>query len=371
MNIILCPDKFKGSLTSEEVCLTLRKGILSTGHECNIISHPMADGGDGSVEIIKARLDLKEVFVETVDPLGGEMKTNYFVSEDAAFIELANASGLILLKDYERNPLYTSTRGTGLMIRDALRKEYKKIYLFIGGSATNDGGIGIAQALGFDFLSENGDQLEPVGNSLDKITTIKNNQHFDFKNMHIVVFCDVTNPMHGLDGAAHIYARQKGAKDKDIQKLDDGLKNYDRVLTKLFNKDIGTMPGMGAAGAVGASLVGVLGAELQNGFQMLAELSDLESNIQNADLVITGEGKIDQTSFSGKVVGNVLSLCKKYDKPCGIVGGMIEDLKENKSHILFSKSIISRAENFNDAMTSPEKYLFEIGKEIGVLINAQ
>lgn len=370
MNIILCPDKFKGSLSSEEVCESLRDGILSTHPKCSIIAHPIADGGDGSVEIIKNRLDLKEVSVCTVDPLGREMETSYFVSKDAAFIELANASGLTLLQDYERNPLFTSTRGTGLIIKDALENGYKKIYLFIGGSASNDGGIGIAQALGFDFLSENGDQLEPIGSSLVKINRVQNNQHFDFENIQITVLCDVTNPMHGYNGAAHTYARQKGATDEDILTLDRGLIIYSNIIKQQFNKDLGSMPGMGAAGAVGASLVGILNAELQNGFQMLADLTHLEMYIQNADLVITGEGKIDQTSYQGKVVGNILSMCRKHGKPCGLVGGIIDDLEENKVNFLFTKSIISHAESFNDAMTSPRKYLFDIGEEIGILIKS-
>jgi len=330
----------------------------------------MADGGDGSVEIIKTRLDLKELIVHTVDPLGRSITASYFVSEDTAFIELANASGIILLKDYERNPLFTSTRGTGLMIKDAIEKGYKRVFLFIGGSATNDGGIGLAQALGFDFLSKNGDQLKPIGRSLDKIKMIKNNKHFDFKNIELIVLCDVTNPMHGLDGAAHTYAGQKGATDADVQNLDDGLKNYATILMQQFNKDLGAVPGMGAAGAVGTSLVGILGASLQNGFQVLAELTGLEKQIQHADVVITGEGKIDKTSFNGKVVGNVLTLCEKHDKPCGVVGGMIDDLKGKKGRFLFRKSVISRAKGFDDAMTLPSKYLFDIGKEIGNLLKS-
>ena len=371
MNVVLCPDKFKGSLTSEEVCQALSTGILRIHSKCNIITHPMADGGDGSVKVIKTKLDLKEVFLHTVDPLGRDMEASYSVSMDAAFIELANASGLILLQDYERNPQFTSTRGTGLMIKDALEKGYKKIYLFIGGSATNDGGIGIAQALGFDFLAKNGDQLEPIGRNLDKIKTIRNNQHFDFKKIEIIVLCDVTNPMYGHNGAAHIYARQKGAMDEEIVKLDNGLKNYASILKQEMNKDLGEIPGMGAAGAVGASLVGLLGAEIQNGFQMLADLTQLEKKIEDADLVITGEGRIDQTSFQGKVVGNVLSLCKKNVTPCGIVGGMVDYLQESNADFIFIKSIISFAQDFKDAMSSPEKYLIKIGEEIGAFIKSR
>ena len=351
-----------------EVCEHLSEGILGKYPACNIISSPMADGGDGSIEIIQSILNLTKISVPTVDPIGREITAQYFKSEDTAFIELASASGLVLLNEYERNPLFTSTRGTGLMIKHAIMNGLKKIYLFIGGSATNDAGIGIAQAIGFDFLSENDEQLEPTGRNLSKIKKINKNQLFDFDDVEIMVLCDVNNPMHGPTGAAHTYARQKGASDEDITELDLGLKNYDGILQNQLNKDLGTMAGMGAAGAVGASLVGLLDATLLNGFQMLSDLTQLETKIKNADLVITGEGKIDSTSFQGKVVGNVTKLCKKHQTPCGVISGMIEDQTFNKSNFLFLHSVISYSENINDAMTNAQKYLTMIGKEIGTFI---
>lgn len=364
MKILLCPDKFKGSLSAQEVCHSLREGIQSTNDINEIFKIPMADGGDGSIEILKSRLKLSEESVRTIDPIGREIAASYYFSEDSAFIELASASGLTLLNQYERNPLFASTRGTGLMIKDAIQKGFTKIYLFIGGSATNDAGIGIAQVLGFDFLSEHEEQLEPIGYNLEKIRKIVDHQLFDFRQMEFNVLCDVNNPMHGPQGAAHIYAAQKGANEEQIKILDQGLKNFDAILNQQFNVNLATIPGMGAAGAVGASLKGLLGAELHHGFQVISNLLQLEEQIQNADLIITGEGKVDASSFDGKVVGNVLALCQKHNKPCGLVGGIIDEIAVNTSHFIFHHSIISLANTQEDAMAKAKKYLSEIGEKI-------
>lgn len=368
MNILLCPDKFKGSLSADEICIALRNGLLASDSNYNIVIHPMADGGDGSIDIIKNYIALKSITVQTTDPLGRNIESEYYCSHDTAFIELASASGLVLLSQEERNPMNTSTRGTGLMIKDALERGLSKIYLFIGGSATNDGGIGIAQALGFDFLDRNGRTLDPIGMNLHEIHSIRDNKYFDFNTVEIRVLCDVENLMHGPNGAAYIYAAQKGANKIEIQQLDVGLKNYDEVLQSQFQKVTSNIPGVGAAGAVGASLVGLLHAKLKDGFQMLADLTQLEEEIKKAELVITGEGKIDQTSFQGKVVGNVLSFCQKHTTHCGVVAGMIESAIENKPYFKFEKSVISKAIDFNDAIESTEKYLVVIGKEIDVLL---
>jgi glycerate kinase len=290
------------------------------------------------------RLNLIERQITTIDPLGRKIKAHYFHSDDTAFIELASASGLVLLKPFERNPLITSTRGTGLMMKDAIEQGFERIYLFIGGSATNDAGMGIAHSLGL---------------------TVKNNEVFDYKKLQIIVLCDVTNPMHGPNGAAHVYAAQKGAEKWAIEKLDNGLKNYDKILQNHIHQELGSIPGMGAAGAVGASLVALLNARLENGFKMIADLTDFEKEVKNADLIITGEGKIDHTSFHGKVVGNVLDLAQQHSVKTGIVAGNIEAEIDHSSNVLFQKSVMSYAQNLEDAMENTKDYLKLIGKEIG------
>ena len=226
MKILLCPDKFKGSLSAEQVCHAVREGLLSVDSNLEIISHPMADGGDGSIEILKSLLKLKGIKIQTLDGLKRNIEAKYYYNDDSAFIELASASGLVLLSKAERNPMTTSTLGTGLMMKDALERGFKKLYLFIGGSSTNDAGIGIAQALGFDFLDKKDSSLDPIGSNLGKIHKIVNNNLYNFENMEITVLCDVTNPMHGPNGAAFVYAAQKGATDQDIIYLDIVLLCY-------------------------------------------------------------------------------------------------------------------------------------------------
>lgn len=366
MNILLCPDKFKGSLSAQGVCHALQTGLENVNDRLNIKSIPMADGGDGSIDILKSVVQLTPLTVKTSDPLNRALDSIYYHSTDTAYIELASASGITLLAKSELNPLKTTTFGTGLMIKDALHRGFKKIFLFIGGSATNDGGIGIAGALGFSFLDKEGVVLKPIGENLKEIHKIENRSPHEFKDIEICVLTDVTNPLYGKNGAAYVYAAQKGASLEDIIILDEGLRNYASIIKPTYGTQVSELPGMGAAGGVGASLVGLLNAKLMNGFQMIAQATKLEEAIKQADLVITGEGKIDRTSFQGKVVGNVMDLCKKYNVPCGIVCGSLEDTLDTPVQLQFSKSVISKAKTFEDAMQNSKKFLEDIGKEIGL-----
>ena len=364
MKILICPDKFKGSLSANDVGNALKEGLLSTNKELEISIHPLADGGDGSIEILKRFYDLHRSAVETVDPLGRSIVAHYYTSKDTAFIELASASGIVLLQEEEKDPLKTSTLGTGLMIKDAIDRGFKNVNLFIGGSATNDAGIGIAHALGFRFLDYKYEELEPIGINLDLIQSIQNNSKNDFEDIAINVLCDVINPMYGPDGAAMVYASQKGASDEAILLLDRGLMSFARLIKVERSIDLAHHLGMGAAGAVSASLVALLNAKMENGFQLLSKLTEFENAIANSDLVITGEGKIDATSFQGKVVGNVLRLCKKHKIPCGIFGGIIEKLGNDEHDFIFEKSIMAIAKNQKDAMQFSKDYLVEIGKAL-------
>lgn len=365
MKILICPDKFKGSLSAREVCAFLEYGIKSVNSDLEVISHPIADGGEGSVEILKELLKLNECKVKTVDPIGRPIEAHYYYTDQVAYIELASASGLVLLEESERTPMNSSTMGTGYLIKDAMSRGCTHIYLFIGGSATNDGGIGIASALGFQFFDENDMILEAIGANLGHIKKINSINSDSLSELQITVLCDVSNPMYGPNGAAYVYAGQKGANQVMIEELDRGLKNYGAVLQKLTGRSIAEMPGMGAAGGVGASLVGLMGAEITNGFAMLSSKTQLEKYIIEADLVITGEGKIDHTSFQGKVVGNILSMCRKHNTPYGLIGGIIE-IDDNSTQ--FKHSIIERAKSIQVAMRSAEQYLISIGQDIGTFL---
>ena len=365
MNILLCSDKFKGSISAKGVCEALLEGLKEVNKDILITSIPMADGGDGSIAILKELIDLKRKILSTVDPLGRPIEGEYYHSDDSAYIELATASGLVLLKDEERNPMHTSTRGTGILIKDAIASGFKNIYLFIGGSATNDGGIGIAHELGFQFLVDTGGQIAPIGGNLIHIDRLNKESAIDLEEVHISIFCDVTNPMFGPNGAARVYAKQKGASPEEIQTLDKGLVNLAKLLEAHSGKKLSEMSGLGAAGAVSACLVALMRAELKDGFQMMSKMTSLEETIRNSDIVITGEGKIDSTSFQGKVVGNVVQLCEKYKKKCGIVAGVIDDI--DASGLVYQKSIMDLTNDTQKAMSQPNQFLKAMGKEIANL----
>ncbi len=359
MKILIAPDKFKGSMTAQKVCVAIGNGLKKNDSSLDIIYHPMADGGDGSLEILSNHLSLKKNEIETVDPIGREISTHYFTSSDAAFIEVASASGLVLLAKDKQNPLLTSTVGTGKMIADALSKGFTNIYLFLGGSATNDAGMGIASELGFHFLDENKNELLPIGENLAKVKFIHSSPIFDLEKIKFTLLCDVQNPMFGKFGAAYIYATQKGATKKQVQLLDEGLKKFSAVLKQHTGIDSSKISGAGAAGGIGGGLVALLNAELQNGFDTISKLTNLEEQIELADWVISGEGKLDEQSFQGKVVSGISNLCNKYQKPLYLFVGKNELSKKqietlNVEHIF---SIFEKAKNIDDAILNGALYL--------------
>lgn len=368
MKILIAPDKFKGSLTAQEVCLAIKKGLKKQNQAFEISLHPMADGGDGSLDILFEYLDLSRQEVQTLDPLGRKISAQYFTSSTAAFIEVASASGLVLLDKKERNPLKTSTVGTGIMIADALSKGYQDIYLFLGGSATNDAGIGIASALGFQFLDRQKNILRPIGENLLHLETIVASHHFDFKNVTMTLLCDVTNPLFGTNGAAHIYAPQKGASPEQVIFLDDGLRNFAQVVQQQFGKAVGTIPGSGAAGGISAGLMALLGAKIEKGFEVISKLTNLERQIQQADWVISGEGKLDQQSLQGKVIDGMARLCKKHKKPLALFVGKNELEVKDLLHLnpKYIYSIIEQAKNMEDAMLNGAHYLESAAEQISL-----
>lgn len=359
LKILICPDKFKGSLSAMQVCQAIGAGLKKSHPQAEATFHPMADGGDGSLEILSQHLNLLPNTIATTDPLGREIQATYFTSADAAFIELASASGLVLLKKEERNPLLTSTLGSGRMMADALANGFKKIYLFLGGSATNDAGMGIAAALSCQFFGENGELLEPTGGNLPKVKSILPSRFFNLKKITITLLCDVTNTLHGPNGAAHVYARQKGATEEQVTYLDNGLRHFGKVLFQQTGTDVANLPGSGAAGGIAASLVGLFGAKLENGFTAIAELTGLEKQIEAADWVISGEGKLDDQSLQGKVVDGVAALCSKHGKPLFLFVGKNE-LKEQEMQQLGPQAVFcisEKATDLEDSMRNGADYL--------------
>ena len=366
MKILIASDKFKGSLTATQVCAAIKRGIKTNNSKYEIISCPMADGGEGSIDIISNYLSLKPVELTVSDPLFRQIKSTYYFSGLTAYIEMSSASGLSLLKKEEQNCMKTSSFGTGELIKDAINKGLTTINLYIGGSATNDGGIGIASALGFEFYNKSRKLLSPIGKNLELINYIDVSKvNFNFNEININVICDVDNPLYGKNGAAFVYAKQKGANPLEIKKLDKGLINLQSILLKHKFSDVANIPGSGAAGGVGGGLVSLLKAKLLSGIQSLIEITQLESLIKDCDIIITGEGKIDLQTEKGKVISGICKLARKHKKSIIAVCGDKEKGVSEKLGIRKVYTILEKSNSIKKAINNGEKYLTDIGFEIG------
>ena len=333
LRVVIAPDSFKGSLSAKEVALAAREGLLKAGFEqCDIV--PMADGGEGTVEAFLTAIPGQEISCRAHDALGRPIDSFYgIVDGDRAVIEMAAASGLPLLQDNERNPLLSSTYGTGELLLDAARKGCKRFIVGIGGSATNDGGAGMAQALGARFLDAQGKELPPGGAALARLARIDMSGFTHLLDgCEILVACDVDNPLCGPQGASAIFGPQKGATADMIRMLDAALEHYAQILKRDVGMDILQTPGSGAAGGLGGAFLAFLGAQLRRGIDIVIEAANLEEKISQADLVITGEGRTDHQTLFGKVPMGIAGIAQKYGKPviclCGGLGSGFEALYE-------------------------------------------
>lgn len=328
MQILVVPDSFKESLSAKEVAQAISNGIRSVNSEIMVNQLPFSDGGEGALDLLQNLFDGELVTTSTIDAMGRSIKAPYFrfANRKAAWIELSQASGLAQIEPEQRNPMMASTYGTGLQIRHALDTGIEEIYLGIGGSATNDGGTGILSALGGLFSDAEGEMLLPGGGFLTQL------DHIDVEaipQFRLRVACDVTNPLLGEQGATAVYGPQKGVTPEMQPQLEAGLANFSKHIELLTQKSVAEVPGAGAAGGCAAGLHGLLGAELVSGFELLAELSNLESEIKEADLVITAEGRIDGQSIEGKLPVGVAKLTQKHHKPLIVLtGSMGEHLDE-------------------------------------------
>ena len=253
MKVLISPDKFKGSLSAQEVCEAIDRGVKKFDQRIETIFHPLADGGEGTLENLQSSLELESVVVEVNDPLFRPVKAEYKIGGGNAYIEMAAASGLPLLTVQERNCLYTTTYGTGELMLHAINKGVNNIYLFVGGSATNDGGIGMANALGYQFYDAENNELSPIGKELINISRIDHSKmKMDINKINLTAVCDVKNPLFGPEGAAYIYGPQKGGNEEEIKMLDKGLRNLSEVVYSTLGKDIANLEGGGAAGGISA-----------------------------------------------------------------------------------------------------------------------
>ena len=327
MRIVIAPDSFKGCLNALNVALAMRRGVQRVYPDSVIDMIPMADGGEGTVEAILCAVRGEKIKIDVTDPLGRSIGAAYALIDEGetAIIERAAASGLTLLNNQERNPRVTSTQGTGMLIRNALDLGVKKILLGIGGSATNDGGAGMAVALGVKLLDAEGIELAQGGAALLNVANIDMSRLDPrLAKVQIEVLCDVQNPLCGPEGASVVYGPQKGANPEAIRVLDTALLKFGEVLSRVAGTNLLELAGGGAAGGLGAGVVGFLGAKLRPGSQMVLEVVNADEKIKHADLVLTGEGRTDFQTAYGKVPVGVSALAQKYSVPVLIISGSVK-----------------------------------------------
>lgn len=308
--ILVATDSFKHALTAPEACKAIANGIRRSQPQLEVHQFPLADGGEGTAAILASHLGAEPRRALVHDALMRPLEaTWYFLPEQGlALMDMAAASGIQLLEPEERNPMLTSTFGTGEVLKAALEAGAKKIYLGIGGSATNDAGMGMASALGWKFFDANDRAITPKGANLEKVFRVVPPAH-PFP-AEVIVLCDVDNPLFGPKGAAFTFALQKGASADEVLVLDAGLQHFSKFLIELAGEGVTTLPGAGAAGGVGAGAVAFLNAKLVPGAEVIMELTHFEQAIEGMDLVITGEGQLDQQTLRGKLVARVCQKCK-------------------------------------------------------------
>lgn len=339
---VLIPDSFKGTMDSATVCRLMEEGIRPSYPHARIDSIPVADGGEGSVDAFLTALGGEKIWLKVKGPLFEEVHAFYGLIESGrtAVIEMAAAAGLPLVGD-RKDPLVTTTFGVGQLIMDAARRGVKKIILGLGGSATNDGGCGAAAAAGIRFLDGQAQAFIPVGGSLSKIRQIDvEGKSPALDGIEVVAMCDIDNPMHGPQGAAWIFAPQKGADLQGVEHLDAGLLVLDRRIQEDLGLQVASIPGAGAAGAMGAGAFAFFGASLEAGIEVVLDAVNFEDRARDADLILTGEGRIDSQSLGGKVVVGVARRAKPLGVPVlalvGDIGDQVEALYDQGLAGIFS-----------------------------------
>jgi glycerate 2-kinase len=374
MKVIIAPDSFKESLSALEVANAIEKGFRDIFPEAEYVKIPMADGGEGTVQSLVDATGGRIVKTEVTGPLGDRVKAFFGVLGDGktAVIEMAAASGLHLVPSEKRNPLVTTTRGTGELILSALNEGAEHIIIGIGGSATNDGGAGMIQALGGRLLDRHGQEIGLGGGSLSELADIDlSGLDVRLKHVKIEVACDVDNPLTGPKGASAVFGPQKGAMPEMVATLDKNLQHYADVIERVLGKQVKDIPGAGAAGGLGAGLLAFLEAELKRGVEIVLETVKFHERIQDASLVITGEGRIDGQTIFGKTPIGVAKAAKRYNIPViAIAGSLSDDSNVVLSHGIDALySIVPGIIPLEKAMANAEYYIAKTARNIAAACN--
>ncbi len=363
MKVLLAPDSFKGCLTSKEVCAAMSEGIKKYSENIEVLQFPSSDGGEGFCDCMRNIFGGEVIEREVTYPLGDKGNASFVYLSDTktAFIEMASASGLMLVPKEKRNVLQSSTKGTGELIKEALKLGAKTIVLGLGGSATNDCGMGLLHSLGVRFLDSAGFELKPVAESLGKVQYVVKNNFIDISNVKFIAACDVKNPLCGENGAANVFARQKGASDEDVELLDIAAAHF---ATKLnIDPDLS---GAGAAGGVGAAVLSVLNGEYVSGASLLVNSEKFSNALSQADLLITGEGNTDSQTAYGKLVSVVATAAKSYGvKTVVLSGGLSEGYEYLRDFgVTEFRSLIDKNRDLDYCLSHAKELITEITYEI-------
>ncbi|EMX0194170.1 glycerate kinase [Bacillus cereus] len=326
MKVVIASDSYKESLKAIEVCEAIERGFRAIFPNAKYVKIPIGDGGEGTVESLVDATGGRIISISVTGPLRESVQAFYGVSKDkkTAFIEMAAASGLQHVPVEKRNPLITTTKGTGELILHALNQGTEYIILGLGGSATNDGGAGMLAALGVRFINDKGEVIDPSGGTLHSIVAIDFSQMDPrFKGVKIEAACDVDNPLVGMQGASFVFGRQKGANVEMMKELDENLKHYANILKRYVSSDVSEIPGAGAAGGMGAAVISVLKGDLRRGIEIVLDYTNFDKHIEDADLIITGEGRIDEQTAYGKAPVGVAGRAKRFSVPVIAIGGSV------------------------------------------------
>ncbi len=373
MKIILAPDAFKGSMTAEQTCAAIERAAKAVLPKALIDSIPLADGGEGTVQALITATNGKTIECRVNGPLGEEVTAQYGIlgTENTAVIEMASASGLPLVPADQRNPLKTTTFGTGQLIRHAVENKVDKIIIGIGGSATTDCGTGMAQALGVRFIGHDGSEIDEfmTGEHMGSVKDIE--PHQCLKTPKVVVACDVSNPLLGPDGAVYVYSSQKGATNDQLSLLETNMSHITDIIEWKSRKEVRNIAGVGAAGGLGAGLMAFLAAELRPGVDLVLNACHFDERIRDADVIITGEGAIDRQTLHGKTISGVLQHANPLNIPViALAGSVADDIDDlYKAGLLSAFSICSQPMSLEEALDKAEALVQATADRVFRLLN--